>query len=71
LIVSLNEGWNLIAGPSNSINLVDIQDPYGLIISGTVYGFTPNGYSEAEVFDPGKGYWIRANSSGSIILISE
>ena len=71
LIVSLNEGWNLITGPSNSINLVDIQDPYGLIISGTVYGFTPNGYSEAEVLDPGKGYWIRANSSGSIILISE
>jgi hypothetical protein len=51
--------------------LVDIQDPYGLIISGTVFGFTPNGYSEAEVLDPGKGYWIRANSSGSIILISE
>ena len=71
LIVSLNEGWNLITGPSNSINLVDIQDPYGLIISGTVYGFTPNGYSEEEVLDPGKGYWIRANSSGSIILISE
>ena len=71
LIVSLNEGWNLITGPSNSINLVDIQDPYGLIISGTVFGFTPNGYSEAEVLDPGKGYWIRANSSGSIILISE
>ena len=71
LIVSLNEGWNLITGPSNSINLVDIQDPYGLIISGTVFRFTPNGYSEAEVLDPGKGYWIRANSSGSIILISE
>ena len=44
LIVSLNEGWNLITGPSNSINLFDIQDQYGLIISGTVYGFTPNGY---------------------------
>jgi hypothetical protein len=71
LIISLNEGWNLITGPSNSINLFDIQDPYGLIISGTVYGFTPNGYSEAEVLDPGKGYWIRANNSGDIILISE
>ena len=71
LIVSLNEGWNLITGPSNSTNLFDIQDPYGLIISETVYGFTPNGYSEAEVLDPGKGYWIRANNSGDIILISE
>ena len=71
LIISLNEGWNLITGPSNSINLFDIQDQYGLIISGTVYGFTPNGYLEAGVLDPGKGYWIRANNSGDIILISE
>jgi hypothetical protein len=70
LTISLNEGWNLITGISAPINISDIEDIDGIIISGTIYGFAPNGYSEAEVLDPGKGYWLRANNSGNIILIS-
>ena len=70
LTISLSEGWNLISGASNPINILDIQDPDGIIISGTVYGFTLSGYSNAEILEPGNGYWLRANSSGSIILIS-
>ena len=70
LTISLNEDWNLISGISTSINVSDIQDPDGLIISGTVYGFALGGYSNAEILEPGKGYWVRANSSGSIILTS-
>ena len=71
LTISLNEGWNLISGISTPLNISDIQDPDGIIISGTVYEFTPGGYSNEEIIEPGKGYWVRANSSGSIILISE
>ena len=71
LTIGLSEGWNLISGASNPINILDIQDPDGIIISGTVYGFTLSGYSNAEILEPGVGYWIRTNNSGSIILISE
>ena len=71
LTISLNEDWNLISGISTSINISDIQDPDGLIIAGTVYGFALGGYSNAEILEPGKGYWVRANSSGSIILTSD
>jgi|TARA_B100001079_G_C16142503_1_gene396220 hypothetical protein len=38
-------------------------------ISGTIYGFTLSGYSNAEILEPGKGYWVRTNGSGSITLI--
>ena len=69
LTISLNEGWNLISGISTSINILDIEDPDGIIIAGTVYGFASGGYSNEEILEPGKGYWIRANSSGSITLI--
>ena len=69
LAVSLNEGWNLISGISIPIDILAIQDPDGIIISGTVYGFTSGGYSNEEIIEPGKGYWIRANNSGSITLI--
>ena len=71
LTISLNEGWNLISGISTPLNITDIQDTDGIIIFGTVYGFTSGGYSNEEIFEPGKGYWIRANNSGNIILISE
>ena len=71
LTVNLNEGWNLITGGSTSLNILDIQDPDGIIISGTVYGFISGGYVDAEILEPGKGYWVRANNSGSIILTSE
>ena len=71
LTISLNEGWNLISGISIPLNISDIQDPDGIIISGTVYGFTSGSYYNTGNIEPGKGYWLRANNSGSIILISE
>ncbi len=71
LTISLNEGWNLISGISTPLDITEIQDPDGIMISGTVYGFASGSYSNEEIIEPGKGYWLRANSSGSIILISE
>ena len=71
LTISLNEGWNLISGISTPLDITEIQDPDGIIISGTVYGFTSGVYTNAENMEPGEGYWIRANNSGSIILITD
>ena len=69
LTLSFSEGWNLISGISTPLNISDIQDPGGIIISGTIYGFTSGGYSNTENIVPGKGYWVRANNSGFITLI--
>jgi hypothetical protein len=71
LIISLNVGWNLISGISTPIDITEIQDPNGIIIFGTVYGFTSGGYSNEEILEPGKGYWLRANNSGNIFLTNE
>ena len=69
LTISLSEGWNLISGISTLINISDIQDPDAIIISGTVYGFTSGVYSNTENIEPGRGYWVRANSLGYIFFI--
>jgi len=69
LTISLSEGWNLISGISTPLDITEIQDPDGIIISGTIYGFTSGGYSNAEILEPGNGYWVRINGSGSITLI--
>ena len=69
LTINLSEGWNLITCGSPSFNVLDIQDPDGIIIPGTIYGFNNGGYTITENIEPGKGYWVRANTSGPILLV--
>ncbi len=66
----LNEDLNLLSGISTAIHISEIQDPDEIIISGTVYGFALGGYINTEILEPGKGYWVRANNSGYIFLVS-
>ena len=71
LELTLNEDWNLISAISTAFDISDIQDPDGIIITGTVYGFALGGYSNAEILEPGKGYWVRANNTGDILFVGE
>ena len=71
LIISVNEGWNLIGGLSNSIDLgTGIIDPDEIITPGTVYGFIDGGYENISMLNPGYGYWIRSLEDGEITLTS-
>ncbi len=65
--VSLIEGWNMIAGPSVNCDITSVDDPNGLIIQGTCYGFS-NGYVNVTSVDPGYGYWLRSTGVGDIML---
>ena len=68
ITIGLDEGWNLISGISFPVHISAIIDNEGIIYSGTIYGFTSGGYSNPDYLEPGKGYWIRANSSGTITI---
>ena len=71
LTIDLYEGWNLISGITNNVNISDIQDSAGLIIPGTLFSYnSSSGYSNAEELNPGNGYWLRANNPGTITFIS-
>ena len=70
LNISLNEGWNLITGVSISVQEENIIDNDGIIFEGTIFGFDGI-YQEVEVISAGKGYWVKANSSGIITILSE
>ena len=63
----MNEGWNLITGISTVTDVNDIQDPDGIIISGTFYDFD-SGYGQVEELAPGHGYWVRTSSAGEIMI---
>ena len=57
-------GWNIVSGPSEDASL---EDPDGLVFDGTVYGFDGS-YVNSNVFEPGKGYWVRSSGDGTITL---
>ena len=67
LSISLMEGWNLISGISETVSIYSISDPEGIIVPFTLYNFN-EGYSLSESLAPGRGYWIRTNQSGTIII---
>ena len=70
ITISLDDGWNLIAGITFETNTSNIQDSGGIIVPETFYNFD-NGYELVNELIPGHGYWVRANNTGNIIIISE
>ena len=67
LTLSLTENWNLINGISEAVNVDDIDDPDGIIVPNTLYGFWDS-YEVSEVLEPGKAYWIRTSAAGNITI---
>lgn len=65
--ITLNSGWNLIGGPDCNVSLSNVIDPGGIIIAGSLYGYS-GGYFSANSIDATKAYWIKANTSGTITV---
>lgn len=67
--IPVRQGWNLIGSISKSIAVSQIgSEPAGIVVS-RVFGYD-KGYAAADSIVPGKGYWVKVNQSGSIILSS-
>ena len=65
--INVVSGWNLIGPFDEIIEIASITtQPPGIIIS-PFYGFG-GGYYIANTLEPGFGYWIKTNSSGSVQL---
>ncbi|HJM47920.1 MAG TPA: T9SS type A sorting domain-containing protein, partial [Candidatus Marinimicrobia bacterium] len=67
LVVPLSAGWNLISGPSESVNISNAIDPDDIIVPGTLYGFNGTYVSTSDI-QPGSGYWLNASSAGEVIF---
>lgn len=60
--ISLERGWNIIGSVDH-----DIPAPTGGNISSLMWGYS-QGYSSSSTVKPGRAYWVRTSSSGSITL---
>lgn len=63
-------GWNILGSISFPVDTADIISVPGGIRASNFFGFSA-GYSSTEVIQPGKGYWVKANAPGSLVLHNE
>jgi len=67
--IGVNRGWNIIGSISSSVPISAIgSDPPAMTIS-DFFDYTSSGYSVADTIWPGKGYWVKANQGGRLILL--
>ncbi|MFQ5583267.1 MAG: lamin tail domain-containing protein [Calditrichia bacterium] len=65
--LNLIQDWNMISGLSGAVAFADIDDPGGIIIPGTLFGFNGS-YFNSDTLFPGNGYWVRTTAAGQINL---
>ena len=66
-VINLNAGWNIIGGPNCNVPLSSVSDPGGIIVPGTLYGYSGS-YTPATSIDATKAYWIKTSSAGTITI---
>ena len=68
-VMEVQPGWNLIGSLTTpaAVNMIR-SNPIGIITSDFFYYSSGAGYQSADTIQPGKGYWVKVDQSGSIIL---
>jgi photosystem II stability/assembly factor-like uncharacterized protein len=67
LTISLAQGWNMIGDLSSPIETRLIESDPPDIISSSFFGYS-NGYSVADILQPGRAYWLKFSEPGNLIL---
>jgi hypothetical protein len=62
-------GWNIIGSISDPVTVGSIvQIPSGIVVS-SYFGYGSTGYTPATTIEPMKGYWVKVNQNGQLVLI--
>ncbi|MBI5215848.1 MAG: immune inhibitor A [Ignavibacteriae bacterium] len=67
--IPVSEGWNLVGSISDPLSVNMITSNPGGIVTSEFYEYT-SGYSITNTIQPGKGYWVKVNQAGTLILSS-
>lgn len=69
ITVAVAAGWNIIGSVSNPVIAADITSDPGSLVTSEFFSYDGR-YRSAATIEPGKGYWVRTASSGTLILSS-
>ncbi len=67
--IHVSAGWNMIGSISSSVNVATITSVPSGIVTSLFFGYD-NGYLASTIIEPGKGYWVKVNQAGILILSS-
>jgi hypothetical protein len=66
--IDVVQGWNMIGSISGAVPVGDIvQVPGGIVVS-QYFGYSASGYGGAQTIHPMRGYWVKVNQNGQLIL---
>lgn len=66
LTVNVKNGWNLIGAPGRYPVSTSSIVATGVSLKSKYYGYAEAGYDIATMLQPGQGYWIKADASGTL-----
>ncbi len=66
--VEVIQGWNIIGSISTSVPVGSIIQIPGGIVASSYFGYGITGYGSATSIDPMRGYWVKVNQSGKLVL---
>jgi len=67
--IAVVQGWNLIGGISSPVATTMVGSiPPGIVVSNFFKFVTLQGYESSVTIDPGKGYWVKTDQAGSLII---
>jgi deoxyribonuclease-1 len=65
--VTVRAGWNLIGSISNLVVANSIEQIPDGIVGSSYFGYSA-GYFATDTLQPGKGYWVKVNQDGQLVL---
>lgn len=68
--VGVADKWNIIGTISTPVDVSGIAE-IGTTVSSQYFGYeNESGYAAATTLEPGKGYWVKVNGAGELVLSS-
>ena len=65
--VAVGLGWNMIGCLTDALPVASISSIPGGIVTSSFFGYGVSYYSE-DTLKPGRGYWVKVNSAGKLVL---
>jgi hypothetical protein len=63
--IAIRQGWNLVGGPAVTIDAAGVGGAASIESDFFEYA---GGYRAAETLHPGRGYWVKAQTAGTLVL---
>jgi hypothetical protein len=67
--IDVRDGWNMIGCITTDVPISGVQT-IGTTIMSSYFGYSSAGYISTTTLEPGQGYWVKAGSSGKLVLRS-